>query len=308
VLFRSSGGQKAKDVDVAFYAGGTLLETKRLAELAANGATATPTISWEVTTEGQVELKVVADPNLAITEISEENNELAETVTCLRSDLTVDPTILFKVGGVQKTSVVEETAVVIEVVVKNTGTYALDQKDVVVRLTDQTTSEVMTQTIASLLTGSSGEVKVTFTWAAKKKGTHTFSVKVNPDGAIREKSSDNNEATGTIKVTAKAAEAPPMNMALIGGAIGAVALVAILAAVFMLRKKPAAAPPARKAARAEAPEEEAPAVEEAAAEEVPAAEEAAAEEAPAEEEAPAGEAPAEEKPAEEKPRKKAAKK
>jgi uncharacterized membrane protein len=240
VAVKNLGGAKASSVDVAFYdSGSNLIETKTLTELGA-GATQNVEIEWTTFTEGENLVTVRLDPDSKISEISKENNEITETVVGQRSDLQLDGEPVFKVGGLVKTQVKSGDTVQVEITVKNVGTWGLNLTSVQVRLTDQTTNEVLTETISSLPTRS--EAKVTFMWAAKKDGTHTISIKVNPDGAIKEKDLNNNEATGTIKVFTPTVN-KGLDMTMLAAIGGIVAVVVIVAAVMMMRKKkPAAAP------------------------------------------------------------------
>jgi subtilase family serine protease len=261
VLVKNIGGAKAKDVDVAFYGSGdNLIETKNLAELGAGGSQNVE-IEWTGFVEGENQITVRVDPDSKLSETTRDNNEITETLVGLRSDLQIDGAPIFKVGGVVKTSVRSGDTIQVEVTIMNTGTWGVNMTDVVVKLTDQTTNDVLTERISSLPTRS--DAKVTFNWVARKDGTHTITVKVNPDGLIREKDLNNNEATGTMKVVTPKppdGEFSMMTLAAIGGII---AVVAIIAAVMMMRKK---SPPAPYSAPVSTPPEEPVAV---VAEEVP---------------------------------------
>jgi hypothetical protein len=257
VTVKNTGGMRAKDVDVTFYsAGGNIIDTKKIADIAATTGQASAEISWDAFVEGVNEITVKVDPNNAIVEVNEDNNEVADSFTGYRSDLIADGTPVFKVNGAVKSSAVEGDQVVIEVTVKNSGTYSLALNSIVVRLTDTTTSETQTSTISTL--AAKGDTKVTFNWVAKKTGTHSFTIKVNPDATIKEKDANNNEVTGSLKVTAKAAPAAagPSMMLIAGIAVAVIAVVGVVA-FMMMRKKPASAPQEEVAAEEAAPAEEA---------------------------------------------------
>jgi uncharacterized membrane protein len=240
VVVKNLGGTKATNVDVAFYdSGDNLIESKTLSELAAGGSQNVE-IEWTAFLEGENLITVRVDPDSKISEILEDNNELTETVVGQRSDLQLDGEPVFKVGGIVKTSVKSGDTFQVEITVKNVGTWSLNLTSVQVRLTDQKTGEILTETINSLPTRS--DAKVTFTLVAKKDGAHPITIKVNPDGAMREKDLNNNEATGTIKVYTPAVE-PTLPITMLAALGGIIAVVVIVALVFMMRKKkPAAAP------------------------------------------------------------------
>ncbi|MGQ9583043.1 MAG: CARDB domain-containing protein [Thermoplasmatota archaeon] len=242
VTVRNTGSAAAKDVRVRFYdSSGNEIGTDEVTGLAATVGSATVEVTWEGVQEGENEITARVDPDNTIIETSEDNNEIVDAVTGLLSDIVIDSAPIFKVGGVQKLKAVRGDVVTIEVVVKNLGTYGLDLSSVPIRLVDQTTGESLTQTIGTL--AKKTESTVTFTWTARKAGTHTFVVTADPDAAINEKSENNNEVTGTLKVEEPPQKAGELPLAFIGGALAAVAVVVLLVALLMRRRPPARAPP-----------------------------------------------------------------
>lgn len=239
VIVKNIGGAKAKDIDVAFYSSGdNLIQTEKISELAATTGSTPVEITWEGFVEGENQITVKIDPDSKLSEMTRENNEISDTLIGLRSDLQFDGAPIFKIAGAVKTSVKVGETVQIEVTVSNVGLHGVNLTGVAVQLTDSATGEVFTETIASLLSRSSA--KVTFNWVAKKAGTHTMTIKVNPDGAIKEKDLTNNEASGTIKVAASPVDGPTIPWVIIGAVVGVVVLVAVLALVMMRRKRPGA--------------------------------------------------------------------
>ncbi|MEM4729653.1 MAG: CARDB domain-containing protein [Thermoplasmata archaeon] len=242
VTVRNTGGVAAKDVQVKFFdSSGNEIGSDTIANLAASVGSAIAEITWEGIQEGENEITVRVDPDNLITETVEDNNELTDVVTGLLSDIVIDSPPVFRVGGVQKTKALKGEVVTVEVVVKNLGNYGLELNNVPVRLVDQTTQETLTQTIGAL--PKKGEVTVTFTWTASKTGTHTFLVTANPDGTIFEKSSANNEATGTFKVESPPAPTMELPLALVGGVLAAVIVLIIVLAVLLTRRRPPATAP-----------------------------------------------------------------
>jgi len=254
VTVKNLGGAKASGVDVGFYdSGSNLIETKTIPSDLASGATTTVEIEWSNFIEGENQITVRLDPDNKISEIAEDNNDIVETVVGQRSDLLFDGEPVFKVGGVVKASVKSGEQVQVAVTVKNSGTWSLNLTSVLVTMTDQLTGDVQTYTITSLPTRS--DSPVTFTWVPKKDGLHTITINVSAPG-ISEKDTNNNEVTGSIKVSTPKTEEGTSTMMLV--AIGGIiAVVVVIGLVLMMRRKKPAAP---AYAPASAPHEEAVAV------------------------------------------------
>jgi hypothetical protein len=130
-----------------------------------------------------------------------------------------------------------------------------------VQVTDQKTGDVLPVQTVGINTRT--EVKVSFIWTVRKTGTHTFEVKVNPEGAtdLKETSYDNNLQTASLKVVPPVppgGEGPSMMMII--AVVAIVAVVAVVALVLM-RRKPRTASPAPSAAPESAEVVEAVAVE-----------------------------------------------
>jgi hypothetical protein len=243
VTVKNAGGVAAKNVDVTFYdsAGNQIGDTQRIDDLPALTGTRTVQITWDGVVEGENRIDVKADPNNVIPESDETNNEINNNDAPLigyRSDVVIDAPPVFLKNNIAKTSVTDGDTVVIEVDVKNEGTWGLNLTGVTVTMTDQTTGDTQTQSI-SINTRS--DTKVDFTWAAHKVGTHTFSIKATPDASINEKSATNNEQTATLKVNAQPTNAAGFGGAMLYAIIGVVVIVVIVAlAMVMMRRKPAA--------------------------------------------------------------------
>ena len=239
VTVKNLGAAKADGIDVAFYdSGSNLIQTETINSLAAGGSQNVE-ITWSGFAEGENEITVKLDPDNKISEITKDNNEIKETVVGQRSDLQFDGEPVVKVGGLVKTSVKSGSTVQIELTVKNVGAWSLNLTSVRVNLTDDKTGEFLTETISSLPTRS--DAKVTFTWVAKKDGTHTFTITVSCDALLSEKDTKNNEVTGTIKVYTPTPPGPAIDPLMLG-AIGAVIAIVAIGAVMMMRKKKPAAP------------------------------------------------------------------
>ena len=262
VTVKNTGGVLARDVDVSFYTSGeNLIETKRITTLAATTGASSVEITWEGVALGENEIMVRVDPANAIGELDETNNEITDTVVGYRSDLVIEAAPVFYKEGRIVTKVTDGDTVTIEVTIKNAGAYALNLTGVKVQVTDQKTGDVLPVQTVGINTRT--EVKVSFIWTVRKTGTHTFEVKVNPEGAtdLKETSYDNNLQTASLKVVPPVppgGEGPSMMMII--AVVAIVAVVAVVALVLM-RRKPRTASPAPSAAPESAEVVEAVAVE-----------------------------------------------
>ena len=222
VTVKNVGKADADAFNVVLEVDGTAVQTLTVDSLAVNG-TETLTFTWTPTAQGTYTLTAVVDPENAVEELVETNNELSESVTVLPvpiPDLTAAFTSL-------PTSFQAGTAYTITVTVQNTGTGSAGQFTVALEASG---TSVGTSTVTSLAAGAS--TTATFTWTPATAGSYTLTATADSGNAVAESSETNNTATTTVTVTA-----PPTDWTLYI-VIAAVAAVIVLAIVYiMLRRK-----------------------------------------------------------------------
>jgi uncharacterized membrane protein len=158
----------------------------------------TAEILWIGVPEGQNNISVIVDPDGIIPEPDKANNRISAVVTGYLSDLVIDGAPVIQRAGKNVTRVPLGSGVEVTVTVRNIGNYSLDLQSVKVVLSDRQTGEQDIFVINRLPAG--GSVNVTFKLAKPKVGTRVITVRVNPDGAVHEKTPDNNEKSGTFYV------------------------------------------------------------------------------------------------------------
>jgi len=215
------------DVDmftVRLNVNGVALQTLTVDGLTVN-QTRTVTFTWTPTAQGTYTLTATVDPEDAVEELVETNNELSESVTVLPKllpDLTVAFTSL-------PSEFVEGTQYTITVTINNIGTASAGQFTVELKANGVS---VGTQTVSSLAAGAS--TTVSFTWTPASAGQYTLTATADSENAIAELNENNNSATQTVTVKSKPGILEQYWWVIV---IIVVIVVAVLAYVFLRRKK-----------------------------------------------------------------------
>ena len=231
-IVRNLGSVEARFVEVAFFGPwGNLIEKKILDSLAPQNGSAVVDTNWSLW-EGENEITVKVDPNSTIVEMDKGNNEESGIAIGYQSDLVIDRPLAFLKGGHPRSDVFKDSKFIVQLTVINSGAYSRNLTGVIVRLTDWYTGEVQNATIPSLKARESATLN--FTWTAHRAGEHTFTAKVNPDGVIKEKTLENNEVMGTMRVSVRLTGDP--------GPIWlycpfALAVIIIILTVWMIKRK-----------------------------------------------------------------------
>ena len=193
------GTQAALDVGVAFFGPDReLIEIRYLPSIAPRDGSAGIEFTWEGFSEGDNDITVMVDPDDRIPESDEDNNRMCGVLVGLWSDLVIDNALLFRKDGRTVDRVPPGSEVVVTVTVRNLGNHSLNLLSVPVLLRDSFTGEEKMFLIEELPARNS--LNVSFNLENLKPGTHLISVKVNPGGALREKTQNNNEMSGSLKV------------------------------------------------------------------------------------------------------------
>jgi uncharacterized repeat protein (TIGR01451 family) len=188
------GGKPGSDVVVRFLDDGTVFSEQTVASLASGASQA---LSASLTVEGERNhvIKVVADPDAAIAEENEANNEASKllNVRFTAPDLALgspDPAFSDAEPGVGDT-------ITVSVTLSNAGEKPAVGS--VVRFLDDGTA-FADVTVASLDVGASAQVSAPL----DVRGLHTHTVRVvaDPDNAIQEEDEANNEVSKDLPVTA----------------------------------------------------------------------------------------------------------
>ncbi|MBS7633578.1 hypothetical protein KEJ15_08210 [Candidatus Bathyarchaeota archaeon] len=184
--------------------------------------TRTVTFSWIPTAQGTYTLKAVVDPEGAVEELVETNNELSTAVTVLPK-LLPDLTVAFTSLPQQFTAGTQYT---ITVTISNIGTASAGEFAVELRANN---ALVGTQTVSSLAAGAS--TTVTFSWTPASVGQYTLVATVDPENVVVELNENNNSATQTVTVV----EAFPWMYVVIAAVI--IIVIIVVAYVLLRRKK-----------------------------------------------------------------------
>jgi len=163
------------------------------------GSDITVEVDWVPRQVGNFDMKVSLDPNHEVIEHDETDNIATRTVTILQPDLDVTSKgILFNVDGEWVNDTMEGRTVAIFMDISNAEQFTYEARKVnLVLLLDGTQFETQTTTI---------EAGTTYTWVVEWKasaGTHTFTLKVDPEDTIAEQSEDNNLVEATLAVSEK---------------------------------------------------------------------------------------------------------
>ena len=195
------GGGTAEGVEVAFFDGdpahgGTSLgPAQTIATLAAGGAAQATLVVPELAGPDDRLLFVVVDPAGQVAELEEGDNASFLTLPVLSlPDLAIGPASL----TLTPRAPVAGEPVTLQVRVANLGEQEVT--GVVVRVYDGdlgTGVVVAEQQLASVGAGATATANVTWTYAAGS-GARRISVRVDPDGAVAERSRSNNDASLSI--------------------------------------------------------------------------------------------------------------
>lgn len=160
----------------------------------APGASQTLDFAWTPPAAGAWTLRVVGDPDEALRELSEKNNEQSRAVTILkRFDLSVSAADI----SFQPASPILGDTVTVTARVRNVGDVATPAANAA-RFVEAGIPLSQDRTVPVLAAGASADLSVTFTVAEER--THHIVVTADPDGALVEEREDNNEAAKDLAV------------------------------------------------------------------------------------------------------------
>jgi uncharacterized membrane protein len=235
VKVENSGADPARNVTVAFLGPDMkLIGMRNLSSISRGDGQVSVEFDWDGVSEGQNNISVVVDPDGIIPEPDKANNRISAVVTGYLSDLVIDGAPVIQRAGKTVTRVPLGSGVEVTVTVRNIGNYSLDLQSVKVVLSDRQTGEQDMFVINWLAAG--GSVNVTFKLAKPKVGTRVITVRVNPDGAVHEKTPDNNEKSGTFYVF-EGGPGPTGPPVFVVAAVAVLIFVALAAAVMRMRRK-----------------------------------------------------------------------
>ncbi len=221
VTIKNIGKADSNATNVRVEFNGVVIQTYTVDGLVVNG-TSTEVIVWTSATSGTYDITVIVDPENALVELDETNNELSESVTIQPvplPDLTAAFTGLptsFQVG----------TAYTITVTVQNVGTANAGQFTVAL---EANSASVGTSTVTSLAAGAS--TTVTFTWTPATAGSYTLTAEADSGSAVAESNEANNTATTTVTVAAAPVDWLPYV------AVAVIVVVVLVIVYIMIRRK-----------------------------------------------------------------------
>jgi hypothetical protein len=154
-------------------------------------------VDWVPRQVGNFDIKVSLDPKNDVIEHDETDNIATRTVTILQPDLdATSKGILFNVNGEWVNDTKEGRTVSIFMDISNAEQFTYEARKVnLVLLLDGTQLETQTMTI---------EAGITRIWVVEwtaSAGTHTFTLKVDPEDTIAEQSEDNNLVEAILAVS-----------------------------------------------------------------------------------------------------------
>jgi uncharacterized repeat protein (TIGR01451 family) len=202
-VIRNNGSADANNIKVSFFENDVLIGNATKSQIPAFGSREV-LLDWVPEQEGLRTLKVVVDPDSAIEEINEQNNEQIKDVTVLPSypDLVIDSVQYFRGDGTEvdnnnKHLVQGEDARIL-IHAKNIGND--EANDILVRMLDGSTPVGSEKQIDML---DIQEIKnVTVTWQKPNKGLHNLKFRVAMKVPSQEADDSNNELTETVEVIA----------------------------------------------------------------------------------------------------------
>jgi len=224
VTVKNIGRADVNMFTVRLNVNGVTLQTLTVDGLTVN-QTRTASFTWTPTAQGTYTLTAAVDPENAVEELVETNNELSKSVTVLPKllpDLTAAFTSL-------PSEFVEGTQYTITVTINNIGTASAGQFTVELKANGVS---VGTQTVSSLAAGAS--TTVSFTWTPASAGQYTLTATADSGNTIAELNENNNSATQTVTVKSKPGILEQYWWVIV---IIVVIVVAVLAYVFLRRKK-----------------------------------------------------------------------
>ncbi len=197
-IVRNSGNVGASNVTVNFYRGipgkdGLLIGTRTIAALPPSGSEMV-SVQWDGINEaGSKIIYVRVDPENAIKELAEDDNDAYSTLY-VRSlaDIVVSANSILLTPAAPR----EGDVVAITVTVQNRGEQ--DATNVTIQLKEGNVV-VGTLVIPSIAGNSTGTARFTYDTAGRT-GVHELTVVIDPDNLIIEQSKDNNSATKKLGV------------------------------------------------------------------------------------------------------------
>ncbi len=198
-IVRNAGQTDAPTVDVRLYvgvpgAGGTAVGDVVLD--VPNRSSAVANFTYTLNTPGTTVLTVVADPDRLLGDVDRSNNSASVSVTTAAViDLAVTPADITLAGAAylgQKAT--------FQVTLHNLGTVDAPTAAVRYTVSDGTTTETLPAGVATLAAGAS--VQDSVTWQVDLTGSLTFTVAIDPQGAIEDSNRANNQASLAFTATA----------------------------------------------------------------------------------------------------------
>ncbi|MCS7144103.1 MAG: hypothetical protein NZ879_03675 [Archaeoglobaceae archaeon] len=183
------GDANAGTFNVVFLVNGVEIANQSVSGLS-HGTDTVLTTTWTPTSAIAYTIRVIADPNNAIREKNEGNNESSITVGVNAPDLTVESISL------NRTPVLGQP-VRIDAKIKNIGDVNAGAFSVAFYVN---TTLIRTETLSGLNAGSQATVNAT--WIPNAVGTYLVRVIADPNNSIIESNEANNESSTTTTVTA----------------------------------------------------------------------------------------------------------
>ncbi len=198
VKVHNIGGQDAQDVQVDLYDDNTLLGPHQFIPLLkAKEVSSVLTFQWLGGPAGIHKISLKVDQDNKIPETNELNNKAVKEITVVTMKY-IDLVITKGDLNLSATSVAEGTTVNINATILNMGT--ADAPTFMVRFYDGS-SRFGTDLMVQSLKRGAGMAIVTTKWIAAPAGTHTITVKADPDNLVKEINEANNNESVQILVT-----------------------------------------------------------------------------------------------------------
>jgi hypothetical protein len=242
VVVRNNGTAEARNIAVAFTLNDKQAGVARVNDAVQPGLTVTASVFCRGIRYGENLLRVSVDPDGAIPELTDENNQAELAIFGHQPDISIGAVSFQAVGRAQPrdNSTVTEGMVEVSAVIVNSGSYCIDVDNVDVNFSVD--GVVFETRVVSVRAGS--ETVATALWFSKK-GSHRIQVTVDPGRRIEESSEANNEAALPVNVlgAAKADVDIGQWIPLLVGIVAVVIVVGVLAYHTLRSKKSPSAPP-----------------------------------------------------------------
>jgi subtilase family serine protease len=195
-VVKNGGTLKATNVKVRLFFNKEQIYEKTVPTISINGKTAV-SYNYQLSANlsgGQL-FSVIIDPDNAIAEISEDNNQADKKieVSLAQPDLVVTPDDL----SINKKSVMGGDKVTLKAMIKNSGTVKATNVKVRLFFNNQ---QVFEKTLTTLSVNGKTAVTYNYQLPADLSGAKSFKVTVDPDKAITELNEENNTAEKSISI------------------------------------------------------------------------------------------------------------